>query len=354
MAASRKTSSILALTVLISTLLFTACGNSSTGEGKSEEKIVNIMGWANYLPPKVVDKFKEETGIKINYSTITSNAELMAKLSVGNHGFDIAIAGADFVETLMKTDKLEKINKSNIPNVKYIGKDFSGFPFDPNGDYFVPAYWGGEIIAVNEKLVDKPITGYKDLFDPMFQNSLVAVDDPHVMLGIMLGILGYSPNSTSEKEIKEAGELLKKLAPNIKSYEASDADRLLASGEVKAGIVYNGKVPMARLENPAIKAVIPKEVLTLWQDNFVIPKGAEHIGNAEKFIDFLNRPEISRDITLEQPYPSANVEAMKLLPNNVRQAMEVIPPAEIKRGTYLTDVEEALQYYDRVWTEVKQ
>ncbi len=348
--------------VALTSLLFTACGGgapAASGDGaggaKEEEKVVNVMGWANYLPQSVVDQFKQETGIKINYTTITSNAELMAKLSVGdNHGFDVAIAGADFVEPLMKMDKLEKINKANIPNTKYIGEDFSKFAFDPKGEYFVPAYWGGEIIAYNEKLVDKPITSFKDLFDPQFANSLVAVDDAHVMLGIMLAMLGYSPNSTDEKEIKEAGELMKKLAPNIKSYEGSDADRLLASGEVKAGIVYNGKVPMARKENPSIKAVLPTEVLPLWQDNFVIPKGAKHISNAEKFIDFLNKPEISRDITLEQPYPSANLEAMKLLPDDVREAMEVIPASEIKRGTYFTDVAEALQYYDRAWTEVKQ
>ncbi|RST61635.1 ABC transporter substrate-binding protein [Siminovitchia terrae] len=129
----------------------------------------------------------------------------------------------------------------------------------------------------------------------------------------------------------------------------------MASGEVAAGIVYNGKIPMARKDNPSIKAVIPKEEFaTLWQDNFVIPKGAPHKENAEKFIDFILRSEISKEITLEQPYPSAVEEAMDLLPEDFRTEMDVISKDQIKPESYILDVGEALQFYDRVWTSIKQ
>jgi spermidine/putrescine-binding protein len=90
----------------------------------------------------------------------------------------------------------------------------------------------------------------------------------------------------------------------------------------------------------------------LWQDNFVIPKGAPHKENAEKFINFIYEPEVSKEITMDYPYNNPNVEALKLLPEDIREALE-IPPEDLERGSHATDVGEALQYYDRAWSMVK-
>ena len=54
---------------------------------------------------------------------------------------------------------------------------------------------------------------------------MVVLDDPRTMLGAMLDMLGYSPNSTNEAEIMEAGEELQKLLPNIKAFNSDDAEK---------------------------------------------------------------------------------------------------------------------------------
>ncbi|WP_145453270.1 extracellular solute-binding protein, partial [Staphylococcus epidermidis] len=104
-----------------------------------------------------------------------------------------------------------------------------------------PYMSGTEIIVVNEKLVDKEVKTYRDLFDPEFKDSLVILDDPRTMLSAMLSMLGYDPNTTKEEEIVAAGEELKKLKPNIKVYDSDNAKNLLISNEVKAGVVYGAE-----------------------------------------------------------------------------------------------------------------
>lgn len=47
------------------------------------------------------------------------------------------------------------------------------------------------------------------------------------------------------------------------------------------------------LENRDLEYVIPKEGTNLWIDSWVIPKNAEHVENAHKFIDFMSRPDIA-------------------------------------------------------------
>jgi spermidine/putrescine-binding protein len=278
---------------------------------------------------------------------------MYAKLSSGNLGYDIAVPTLFFIEMLVKEGMLEKINKDNIPNLKNIGPDFMGTFADPKDEYSVPYLWGAVVIAINKDLVKKDIKGYEDLFDPEFKNSLVMPEDNRASIGAMLAILGYPINNTDEKQIEEAGELLKKLKPNIKAFDGDNPKGMLISGEAKAGIMYSAEAALAKRENPNIEIVYPKEASFLWQDNFVIPKGAPHKENAEKFIDFVLRPEISKEISEAYPYGNPNSEAVKLLSKDIQQEMS-IPEDYFKRSEYARDVGEATTLYDRIWTEVKQ
>ncbi|RWR06120.1 spermidine/putrescine ABC transporter substrate-binding protein [Siminovitchia fortis] len=348
-----KPSMVFVTVVMMLGVVLAGCGSSTGG---SKKEVVNIMNWSEYLPEHLIKQFEEETGIKVNYSEISSNEEMIAKLNVSGGEFDLAVPSTYFVEPLIKQDKLEKIDKDNIPNLKYIGEDYLGWDFDKNDEYSLPYMSGTEIIIVNEKLVDKEVKSYRDLFDPEFKDSLVILDDPRTMLSAMLSMLGYDPNTTKEEEIVAAGEELKKLKPNIKVYDSDNAKNLLISNEVKAGVVYGAEAALAMRENPDLKAIIPEDFLSLWQDNFVIPKGAKNKENAEKFINFIYDPEVSKEIVLEHPYVDPNEEAVKLLPDDVRAEIEMTVGDGIDhpKAAHAIDVGEALQVYDRVWSEVKQ
>lgn len=344
---------ILVTVVMLFSIAAASCGGSTAADGNG---IVNILNWSEYLPEHLIEQFEEETGIKVNYSEVSSNEEMVAKLEVSGGEFDLAVPSSYFIEPLIKQDKLEKIDKDNIPNLKNISEEYLGWEFDPNDDYSLPYLWGTEIIVINEDLVDIDVTSYEDLFDPYFEDSLVMLDDPRPVLGAMLRVLGYDPNTTDEAEIMEASEKLKELRPNIKVFDSDNAKDLLISNEVKAGMVYGPEASLALRENPAIKPVIPEEYLSLWQDNFVIPKGAKNKENAEKFINFIYEPEVSAEISLDYPYVNPNTEAMKLLPEDIREEMELTVGEghDHPNAYYNEDVGEALQYYDRAWSEAKQ
>lgn len=355
-----KKKSILSIRLVVIVMLFnivlSACGgNTQKGSGSGKE-VVNILNWADYLPADIIQQFEEETGIKVNYSELSSNEEMLAKLNVSGGEYDLAVPSTFFVEVLINEDRLEKINKENIPNLKDIGADYLGWDFDPEDDYSLPYLWGTVVIAVNEDLVEGEVTSYADLFDPQFKNSLAVIDDPRGMLGAMLRVLGYEANNTDKDKIMEAGEKLKELSPNIKVYDSDNAKNLLISNEVKAAVVYGAEAALAMRENPSIKIVIPDDALFLWQDNFVIPKGAKNKENAEKFIDFIYQPEISKKIVMEHPYLSPNEEATKLIPDKIRTEIEqtVGKGHQHENAVFTEDVGEALQYYDLAWTEAKQ
>jgi len=283
---------------------------------------------------------------------------MFAKLQAGGTSqYDLAVASDYMVEVMLKqeTPLLEPIDMNNIPNFKNIDDVYKDLPFDPGNKYSVPYMCGTVVMAVNTEKVTKPIKSYRDLWDPVFKNGLVVLDDQRAIIGVGLKVLGYSFNDTDEAHLEAAKEEVKKLLPNIKAFDSDSPKTLLVNGEAIGGLVWSAEAAMAKRENPKIQAVFPEEGMYLWQDNFVIPKGSPHKRTAEAFINFILEPEISALLVNERPYTNPNKAAQQFIEKSILEDPVSYPPAEeLKKGEYLKDLGEATKLYDRIWSEIKQ
>ena len=74
------------LCLLLALLTIGGCALAET-ENKTDEAVLNIFTWEGYIDYSTVIKpFEEETGIKVNYATFSSNEEMYEKLSAVNGG----------------------------------------------------------------------------------------------------------------------------------------------------------------------------------------------------------------------------------------------------------------------------
>ncbi len=361
------TLAIVLVLVLALGAVLSACGGSGAadetnaggpGGGTQEEtlsKQLNVYNWSEYLPQSVLDQFEQEYGVKVNYTTFSSNEEMLAKITAGASGYDVTIASDYMVDIMRKQGLIEPIDMNHIPNLKNIGESFLSKPFDPENRYSVPYMWGNVVIAVNTDKVKTPVKSYEDLWKPEFQNSLVVVDDMRTLIGIANKMQGKSMNETDAAVLEKSKKMLMELTPNIKAYDSDSPKTMLINGEASAGIVWGAEASLAHKENPAVKTVLPEEGMQLWQDNFVIPKGAPHKKTAEVFIDFILRPEISAEISKQFPYANPNTAAHKLIDQAILDDPAVYPPEEeVAKGENLIDLGEATRDYDRIWSEIKR
>lgn len=92
-----------------------------------------------------------------------------------------------------------------------------------------------------------------------------------------------------------------------------------------------------------------------WTDCLAIPKNAPHPDNAHKFLNFLMRPDIAKQIAEEVGYATPNREALKLLPAKLRNDPVAYPTAEVlKRSEFQNDVgAEAILTYEKYWEQLK-
>ncbi|TJY41564.1 spermidine/putrescine ABC transporter substrate-binding protein [Cohnella pontilimi] len=351
----RVLTSCLAVLALI---LMAACGSSKAGSdgsgGDGLGKELNVFNWSEYLPESVLKKFEDKTGVKVNYSTFSSNEEMLAKLSAGQGLYDLTMASDYIVQPMIAQGMIQPIDLNNIPNFKYLLPEFIDKDYDKGNKYTVPYMGNTQPIGINPDIVKTEITSYADLWKPELKNQIVLLDDQRMVLGMVLKTLGYSANDTDPAHLEEAKKKMLALMPNVKAFDSDSPKTLMISGEVGVMLSWGPEIALAQKEKPQVKTVLPKEGLIITFDNFVIPKGAKNKKAAEAFINFVTDPDISAEISVSFPYINPNVEARKKIDKFFMDNIAIYPPTEeLKRVESLQDLGDNVKLYDRVWSEVK-
>lgn len=153
---------ILAIFLLVGSLSYGLWGITKVDD--EPKQVLNVFNWSEYLPQSVIDKFEQTYNIKVNYSTFSSNEEMLAKLMAGGGQYDVAVASDFMVEILKKQDLIKEISKDDLPNLSNISPQFLNLPFDRGNKYSVPYMWLAGVIGYDSsKIGEGEIKGYKDL-----------------------------------------------------------------------------------------------------------------------------------------------------------------------------------------------
>ncbi|WP_160061241.1 ABC transporter substrate-binding protein [Psychromonas sp. L1A2] len=322
----------------------------------AQEKVV-LYNWADYIPDSVLRSFTKETGIKVEVATFDSNETMFAKLQLVNgKGYDLAIPTTFFIERMKRADLIQPIDKSKLKNFKNLEPSLLNQAYDPNNKYSIPYLWGSTAIAVNTDEMDaSSITSWKDLWKPEFKDQILLLDDVRDIFLMALKAKGFENNTTNEDEIRQAYEALVELLPNVKLFLSDSPKGPLIQGNVPMGVMWNGETYMAQLELGTVEYVYPSEGVTLWVDSFVIPKGAENVENAHKFIDYVLRADIGKIILEGVGNSTPNRATISLLSEEMRNNPMVVPPAEvIEKGSFHRDLGEVNAIYEKYWQMLKQ
>ncbi len=323
----------------------------------SDENILNLYTWSGVIPDATIQQFEKETGIKVNFSTYENNETLYAKLKTNRQAlYDVIEPSSYFIHRMQKNDMLEKIDHSKLSNYSNLDPVFLNQSYDPHSDYAIPFIWGVTGIYINrDKFDPKSVTRWSDFWDPRFKDQLMLLDDSREAFSMALLTLGYSPNDSDPEHIEQAYEKLSALRTNIHIYKSDAVVSLLSDSDSHAGMAWNGDVYKASQENDKLNFIYPKEGFVIWVDTFAIPKNAPHLANAYKFINFMLRADVDKAVSLDNNYPSPNLAARKLLPENIQHNPIIYPDATVmKRGTFQQDLSEhALALYEKYWEKLK-
>lgn len=322
-----------------------------------------VFNWADYIDEELLTRYEEQFGVTIVYDTYDSNEDLLAKLQAGGTGYDVIFPSDYMVAQMIDLGLLAELDFDNIPNFANIAQENKDPAYDPGNLYSVPYFWGTTGIGYDAAVVDPAPDSWAWIFEPELLeqyagNGINVLDDQREVIGAALKYLGYSVNSQSESELREAQELIMQARQYWTSFDSTGyIDNLMIPGEIVLSHAWNGDVLVAQEEDEDWVYVIPEEGAVIWQDNMVIPATSTGIQKrtAEHFINFMLDAEVAGQNTNYVYYASPNQAAEAFIDPAILEDPASYPSEETRAK--LEWIEElpgdVLELYDRIWTEIK-
>jgi spermidine/putrescine-binding protein len=240
------------------------------------------------FPPEILEGFEKETGIRINYVNFDVNETMLTRLEAAKGGdYDLVIADDYIIELVIAGGLAQKIDKSKIPNYPNINPIYQKQFYDPADEYTVPYGAGVQTIVYDPQKVKTKISGYEDLWNPAFANSLGVIGNFRVINGMALKVNGQSYNTNDLAVIRAAGDRLRALAPNIRLIQDDHLEDQLISGEISAAVMYTSQVTSAKMSKPELEVVFPKEGIGFGIMAGFIPAHAPNPDAACAFLNYI-------------------------------------------------------------------
>ena len=285
-------------------------------------------------------------------------------VQTGSVEYDVVAPSDYMIQKMIEEDLLQEIDFDNIPNVKNIDPVHlkSSETFDPGNKYSVPYTWGTLGLLYNKSMIDTEIDSWEAIFDNEFMEEhgydgkVLMIDSVRDAFAIANAYLGNSINTTNESEIEEAKVLLQTQYSSVDAYVIDQVRDKMIGGENPIGVIYSGEAIYTQRENPELEYVVPKEGSNVWIDSWVIPKNAPNKENAEKWIDFMCRPDIALMNFDYITYSTPNKAAWELIEDeDIKNSQIAFPDDSIlERCTAFTYLgREMDELYLEKWNEVK-
>lgn len=330
---------------LLLTFFLNGCGD--------QKNQLNVFTWSGYVSDEIREGFEAEFGVNVVVDTYGSNEDLLAKISAGATGYDIIMPSDYMVSKMMKENLLAELNRDNIPNFKNISPVFINKYFDPGNRYSVPYTFGTAGIAYDSSLISPAPDSWTVLWDTKYKNQFSMLDDPRETPAVAMKILGYSLNTTDPEQLRQSKEKLIAQKPLVKQYK-SEAEELLIAGDVVMAHCWSGDAFRAAEKRSSIRYIIPKEGSSQFIDTVCIPKSAPHKDLAEKFINYLLRPEVNAKISAFTMYATCVPAAKEHLPEDLLNHKYIYPSEEVLESLeWIKDLGDFTQQYSRAWDEIK-
>jgi spermidine/putrescine-binding protein len=313
---------------------------------------LNLFGWSEYVPQSVLDGFTKETGITVTYEAYATNEEMVTKLLAGGANYDLIIPSEYTIEALIKQNLLAEIDHAKIPNLSNVMPMYLNMRHDPNNKYTVPWMAGTVGIVYNSEKVTDPIKGFKDMFVDKYDKRIVVLDDAREFASWVMSAQGLDVNKVDKETLEKIRPQMQKWMSLVRSFDSDSPKTALQAGDVDIGIVWNGEAALLIVEDPKFKWVLPEEGAHKFIDSLAIPAKARNKDAAMKFMNYILKPEVGKEIWENFPYTPVNAASRKLLDEEALKNPASFPSGEEKLETF-SDIGEVMADIEKLFSDLK-
>ena len=320
----------------------TATAAAPTGSPTVAPSPTNLTGelnWANWIgyidvsedekQHPTIDKFTQETTIKVNYvEAVDDNETFFARDLKGPLDakqptqWDLVVLTDWMIARLARLGWLDKIETANTPNfVANLADNYKARSFDPDTNLAAP--WQSGMTGIGfDKAKTGDLTSLNVFWDPKYKGKLTYLTEMRDTVGLAAIKLGFQPETLTQEQFDQALAEVKKAVDDgiVRQLTGNSYVDIAIAGDSVVAIAWSGDVQGLivpdQKEDQDWQWALPTEGGMLWTDNMCIPKGAVNKGQAEAWINFYydpaNAATVEAYVNYVCPVKGAKEEMIKL------------------------------------------
>ena len=255
-------------------------------------KSLCLYTWQEKIDEQLLQRFEQQTGIKVYVNYYESNEELLTKLSLAQEpDCDIMLPTAFMVEYLQKSNLIQKIDQSKLKFLDQLYPEFRQTTYDPDGEYCLPLYWDFLVIGYTHSYFPDGLP--KNSWDIIFNEDDVPcpqismIDDARDAICIAMMHLGLPMVALQEDQKKQLVDLFIEQKKWIGVYTDFLSGYYLTSKAYPLAVSQRENLVQEMMDNPDIAVTLPDEGSLLFVDTLVLSAHCKHPEWAYEFINFL-------------------------------------------------------------------
>ncbi|MGG7165257.1 ABC transporter substrate-binding protein [Clostridium ihumii] len=276
-----------------------ACGSNSENKNASKEKTnaeEKVEGTLKIVTTsesykELFDKFTNETGVKVEFLSMSSGEVLSRTLAEGNKPMgDVWFGGG--IDAFMEAKEkglLEQCDFEGSDKIAEQFKDKENYWFS-KGLTIVGFITNDDILK--EKNLDAP-KKWSDLADPKYKDEIL-MSNPAVS-GTNYAVVNSLLQNKGEEEGWKYFEELNKNIP-FYSKRGKDPNQKTAAGEVAIGITYLDNTVEKLKDEQNVSIIYPEDGMPWMPDGVAVFKNASNTPAAKKFISWLFEDENLKEL----------------------------------------------------------
>ena len=334
---------------------------NSVDENKQKLYVYN---WGLYIDEDVIPIFEKKYNVDVVYDMFDTNEEMFSIVDSGARVYDVICPTDYMIEKMIRKNMLLDFDFKTLENYKNIDQNVLNImkSFDNENKYAVPYVYSTIGLIYNKTLLDEKQllypTKWSDLWDEKYKNEILMQDAMRDLLMVGLKKNHFSMNTLDKNELDIATKDLIDQKPLVQSYVIDQVRDKMVGGEAAIGVTYSGEVMFIKNEtqNTDYKYdyVLPEEGVNLTIDAWVIPKNAQNVDLAKKWIDFICDKNIALKNFNVMTYGLPNVAAMNEIDDNLLNDEAVFPNLnDISKYELYKDLGEYEEVYNDCFKKIK-
>ena len=347
MSRALRLAAVFASLFIIGTLALSAAGCAAS----SASTVLRVYNWEDYISQPdgesdeyvdLIAKFEEENpGVTVEYSTFGTNENMYNELKINAAGYDLVCPSDYMIMKMISEDMVEPFTDDFLANSNYTkyASPYIKDLFEENGwTRYAAAYmWGTMGYVYNPALVNAEDLSswagiWSSAYDHMttikdsvrdsyflgvayvYRDELKALADEYNAAEMTLADERYAEynakvteimNRTDEDTLEKVKNALLDLKQYLYGFEVDSGKQDMITGKISINFAWSGDAVYSKDDAEPVfdeetgeqtasgiylNYIVPEECSNIWFDGWVMPKGA-NVELAQKFIDFLSRPE---------------------------------------------------------------